>query len=421
MLDIKRISENAELFDRTMQNRGNTDITSAQLIELDNQRRHITSQIQELQNKRNSLAKEIALIKKDKGDAEEKMKESKIINQQLKELEEQFYQDDKLHNILLGIPNLLEESVPVGADENDNLEIEKYGSIPEFDFIPKEHFIIGEQLKLLDLEKSAVMSGSRFSILYGNLSKLERALSNFMLDIANEFGYIEVSPPNLVKDNAMIGSGQLPKFAEEAFKTSNDYWLIPTSEVSLVNLLAGTTIKEEELPIRFTAYTPCFRSEAGSAGKDTRGIIRQHQFKKVELVSFTTQEQSQAEHEAMTNVACEVLKRLKLPYRKMLLCSGDTGFCSQKTYDLEVWLPGQNKYREISSCSNCGDFQARRLQAKYKSSNNKKPLYLHTLNGSSLAIGRTIVAILENYQNKDGSVNIPESLISYMGGIDIIR
>ncbi|MDA0902588.1 MAG: serine--tRNA ligase [Proteobacteria bacterium] len=417
MLDIKWIKDNAEKFDAAMKSR-NCDVKSADLINLDQEKRELTTKIQELQNKRNSLAKQIAQIKKNGGDANDEMSESKLVNQELKDIESSFEQEDKLKEILLTIPNIPEESVPHGSDENDNKEVEKWGDIPQFSFEPKQHFEIGENLGLLDFEQSAQMSGARFSILYGNLSKLERALSNFMLDIANEFGYLEVSPPNLVKGNAMLGSGQLPKFAEEAFCTTNDYWLIPTAEVPLVNLAAKNTIQEEELPLRFTAYTPCFRSEAGSAGKDTRGMIRQHQFKKVELVAITSQEDSQAEHERMTSVACEVLKRLELPYRKMLLCSGDMGFCAQKTYDLEVWLPGQNKYRKISSCSNCGDFQARRLQAKYKNINEKKPLYLHTLNGSSLAVGRTIIAILENYQNEDGSVNIPKSLISYMGGVD---
>ena len=416
MLDIKWIKENAAKFDTAMRSRGN-DIKARDLIKIDQEKREITTKIQELQNKRNALAKEIATIKRNGGNADEQMKQSKSVNQELKILEETFNQDDKLNEILMAIPNIPADEVPEGNDENDNLEVEKWGEITQFDFNPKQHFEIGEKLGLLNFEQSAQMSGARFSVLYGNLSKLERALSNFMLDIAAEFNYKETSPPNLVKDNAMLGSGQLPKFADEAFCTTNNYWLIPTAEVPLVNLVSNNIIKEEELPLRFTAYTPCFRSEAGAAGKDTRGMIRQHQFKKVELVSITSQKQSEEEHERMTNIACEVLKRLKLPYRKMLLCTGDMGFCAQKTYDLEVWLPGQNKYREISSCSNCGDFQARRLKAKYKNNGGKKPLLLHTLNGSSLAIGRAIIAILENYQNKDGSVNIPESLIGYMGGI----
>ncbi len=413
MLDIKWIVENPELFDQNMKNR-KADFKASDLINLDEKRRDLTTQIQELQNQRNSLAKEIADLKRVGKDANELIKKSININEKLKNLEESFYQDQELENILLSIPNILDEEVPFGTSEDDNKEVEKWGELPKFDFKPKEHFEIGEKLGQLDFEQSAKISGARFSTLSGGLAKLERALSNFMLDIATEFGYEEISPPNLVKDKAMIGSNQLPKFAQEAFQTTNGYWLIPTAEVSLANMAMEKTFDESELPIRMTAYTPCFRSEAGSAGKDTRGMIRQHQFKKVELVSITTQESSKIEHERMTNVACEVLKRLELPFRKVLLCTTDIGFGANKTYDLEVWLPGQNKYREISSCSNCGDFQARRMKAKYKNKTIKKPLFVHTLNGSSLAVGRTIVAILENYQNKDGSVTVPQALKKYM-------
>ncbi len=416
MLDIKWIRENPEAFDAAMQNRG-AEFRSPELIKLDEEKRRILTRLQELQSERNAIAMQVAILKKSGGNADELMEKSKNINSQIKDLEENSNQDNKLENLLLEIPNIPSAEVVIGKDEEDNKEIEKWGEIPTFDFTPKQHFEIGEGLQMLDFEQSSLMSGSRFSTLNGGLAKLERALSNFMLDVATEFGYNEVSPPNLVKSDAMMRSGQLPKFAEEAFKTTNDYWLIPTSEVSLVNLVAKKTVDEKELPIRFTAYTPCFRSEAGAAGKDTRGLIRQHQFKKVELVAITTQEQSTQEHEKMVNTACEILRRLNLPHRKVLLCTGDMGFCSQKTYDLEVWLPGQNKYREISSCSNCGDFQARRLEAKYKTVNSKKPLLVHTLNGSALAVGRTIVAILENYQNADGSVNVPEVLVDYMGGV----
>ena len=420
MLDIKWIRENPELFDASMKKRG-TNFQAANLIKLDETKREKITKIQELQSERNVLAKEIANTKKSGQNADDLMTKSKQINEELKNLEENFNLDQELENILASIPNILDEEVPNGKSEEDNKEIEKWGRIPEFNFKPKEHFEIGENLGQMDFEQSVKISGTRFSTLSGDLAKLERALSNFMLDTAAEFGYQEVSPPNLVKDEAMFGSGQLPKFAAEAFSTTNGYWLIPTAEVSLVNLAAKKTFDEAQLPIRLTAYTPCFRSEAGSAGKDTRGMIRQHQFKKVELISITNQESSKAEHERMTNVACEVLKRLELPFRKILLCSGDIGFSSQKTYDLEVWLPGQNKYREISSCSNCGDFQARRMGAKYKNKTDKKPAFVHTLNGSSLAVGRTIIAILENYQNEDGSVNVPKKLISYMGGLTQIK
>ncbi|MFT6105834.1 MAG: seryl-tRNA synthetase [Rickettsiales bacterium] len=418
MLDIKWIRENPTAFDDAMANRGQ-EFRAINLLKIDEDKRLITTKIQELKSQKNFIASQVGALKKSGGNADELMGESKEISLEIKSLEENSY-DDQLKNILLQIPNTPLPEVPFGKDENDNQEVEKWGQIPTFDFVPKQHFEVGENLGLLDFEQSSLMSGARFSTLSGNLAKLERALSNLMLDIAGEFGYQEMSPPNLVKTDAMLRSGQLPKFADEAFKTTNDYWLIPTAEVSLVNLVAKKTFKIDELPLRFTAYTPCFRSEAGAAGKDTRGMIRQHQFKKVELVAITTQEDSIKEHEKLTEIACEILRRLELPYRKVLLCSGDMGFCSQKTYDLEVWMAGQNKYREISSCSNCGDFQGRRLEAKYKTPESKKPLLVHTLNGSALAVGRTIVAILENYQNSDGSVGVPKVLIGYMNGVDKI-
>ncbi len=417
MLDIKWIRENPAAFDAAMDKRNN-NTRAETLLKIDEEIRKKTFLMQELQSQRNKIAKDIAEIKKSGGSADLLFEESKKVNKNLSDIENEINSDNKLEEILAITPNTPESSVPVGKDENENIEIEKFGTPKNFSFTPKTHFDLGENLKMLDFEQSAVISGARFSTLSANLAKLERALSNFMLDIAGEFGFTEISPPNLVKSEAMFGSGQLPKFAEDAFSIDNgDYWLIPTSEVSLVNLAAKKILSEDELPLRFTAYTPCFRREAGSAGRDTRGMIRQHQFKKVELVSITLPEESEAEHEKMTNIACEVLKRLELPFRKILLCTGDMGFCSQKTYDLEVWLPSQAKYREISSCSNCGDFQARRMNAKYKSKKDGKNYFVHTLNGSSLAVGRTIVAILENYQNEDGSVNIPEALLSYMGGV----
>ena len=417
MLDIKWIRENPAAFDAAMDKRNN-NTRAETLLRTDEEIRKKTFLMQELQSQRNKIAKDIAEIKKSGGSVDLLLEESKKVNKNLSNIENEINSDNRLEEILAITPNAPNSSVPVGKDENDNIEIERFGKIKIFDFLPKTHFDLGENLKMLDFEQSAVISGARFSTLSANLAKLERALSNFMLDIAGEFGFTEISPPNLVKSEAMFGSGQLPKFAEDAFSIDNgDYWLIPTSEVSLVNLAAKKILSEDELPLRFTAYTPCFRREAGSAGRDTRGMIRQHQFKKVELVSITLPEESEAEHEKMTNIACEVLKRLELPFRKILLCTGDMGFCSQKTYDLEVWLPSQAKYREISSCSNCGDFQARRMNAKYKSKKDGKNYFVHTLNGSSLAVGRTIVAILENYQNEDGSVNIPEALLSYMGGV----
>lgn len=417
MLDIKFIRNNPEIFDAKIRLR-NCDITSKEILTLDEEKRKKISAIQELQSQRNDIASQIAKIKKEGGNADDLFAKSKEVNGELKILEEDFTIDEKLNNLLASIPNLADDDVPVGKREEDNVEIEKFGTPKKFSFTPKAHEDLGENLGMLDFEKSTKMSGSRFSSLIGDLAKLERALSNFMLDIAGENGYTEISPPNIVKSEAMYNSGQLPKFGDDAFSTKDDYWLIPTAEVSLVNFAIAKNLKEENFPMRLTAYTPCFRREAGSAGKDTRGMIRQHQFKKVELVSITTPQESKAEHEKMTNIACDILKKLELPFRKILLCTGDMGFGSQKTYDLEVWFPSQNKYREISSCSNCGDFQARRAGIKYKK--DKENIFAHTLNGSSLAVGRTLIAILENYQNEDGSITVPEILVSYMGGINKI-
>ena len=422
MIDLKFIRENPEKFDEAMRLRS-LPFKAADILALDEAKRKLTFEMQELQASRNQIAKEIAAVKKSGGNAEELLVRSRQINERLAEIEAKTNESgkqDELESLLLNIPNLPCSSVPFGYDENDNQIIEIFGEPRKFDFKPKAHDELGESLQMLDFEQSALMSGARFSTLLSDLARLERALSNFMLDIAAENGYLEISPPNLVKSQAMQFSGQLPKFAEEAFSTSDGYWLIPTSEVSLVNLVAKKILNENELPLRFTAFTPCFRREAGSAGKDTRGIIRQHQFKKVELVSITMPQDSAAEHERMTATACEVLKRLELPFRKILLCLGDMGFCAQKTYDLEVWLPSQEKYREISSCSNCGDFQARRASIRFKNSDGKN-LFVHTLNGSSLALGRTLVAILENYQNHDGSIQVPQALQSYFGGQKLIK
>lgn len=426
MLDIKWIRENPEKFDAAMIARNN-ETRAFELLKFDEEKRKKTFLIQELQADRNRIAREISAEKNRRPEGREcltqredkilrLMSESKKVNQELAAAENDFSIDEKLNEILATLPNVAHDSVPIGADENDNVEIEKFGTPKIFDFAPKSHDELGEKLGMIDFDQSALMSGARFSTLSGSLARMERALSNFMLDVAQENNYTEISPPNLVKSNAMLNSGQLPKFAEDAFKTTDDYWLIPTAEVSLVNLVAKKTLAESDLPIRFTAYTPCFRREAGSAGKDTKGLIRQHQFKKVELVSITTPENSDFEHERMTNIACQILRRLELPFRKILLCNGDMGFCAQKTYDLEVWLPSQAKYREISSCSNCGDFQARRGSIKYKNKDGKNN-FVHTLNGSALAVGRTLVAILENYQNEDGSINVPKVLVNYMNGV----
>lgn len=418
MLDIKWIRENPQKFDQAMKARG-ASFNSKEIVELDEKNRQKIFLIQELQAKRNQLAKDIALLKKNNLDASLVMSEAKIVNDRLNLEQNNNEIDEQINQLLLTIPNIADQEVPVGINEDDNKVVEVYGEIRKFNFAIKAHDELGEALKMLDFEQSALMSGARFSTLTKDLARLERALSNFMLDIANANGYQEISPPNLVKSQAMQFCGQLPKFSEEAFCTQDGYWLIPTAEVSLVNLVAKKILNENELPLRFTAYTPCYRREAGSAGKDTRGMMRQHQFKKVELVSITTPEKSNHEHEFMTNIACEILKKLELPFRKILLCTGDMGFCSQKTYDLEVWCPSQNKYREISSCSNCGDFQARRSSIKYKDHNGKNQ-FVHTLNGSSLAVGRTLLAILENYQNADGSITVPVVLRNYLAGLEKI-
>ena len=418
MLDIKWIRDNPQKFDLAMKARG-VSFSSHEILELDEKNRQKIFLIQELQAKRNQLAKDIALLKKNNLDASLVMSEAKIVNERLNLEQSNNEIDEQINQLLLTIPNIADQSVPVGISEDDNKVVEVYGEIRKFNFTIKAHDELGEALKMLDFEQSALMSGARFSTLSKDLARLERALSNFMLDVANANGYQEISPPNLVKSQAMQFCGQLPKFSEEAFCTQDGYWLIPTAEVSLVNMVAKKILNENELPLRFTAYTPCYRREAGSAGKDTRGMMRQHQFKKVELVSITTPEKSNHEHEFMTNIACEILKKLELPFRKILLCSGDMGFCSQKTYDLEVWCPSQNKYREISSCSNCGDFQARRSSIKYKDHNGKNQ-FVHTLNGSSLAVGRTLLAILENYQNADGSITVPAVLRNYLAGLEKI-
>ena len=418
MHDIKLIRENPELFDAGMRARS-IDINSKTVLDLDEAVRKLKDELQQLQTKRNEVAKQIPVVKAEGGDIKALLAEGEQIKKQIPEVEARLAEVLKqLDSILESNPNLPEEAVPFGVDESGNVEIKRHLEPKKFNFKPKEHFELGEKLGLMDFEQTSKISGSRFVTLKGALARMERALASFMLDIhTNKFGYTEVCPPALVKSNAVYGVGQLPKFEEDLFKTTNDYYLISTSEVSLTNLVADKILTEEELPLRFTAYTNCFRSEAGSAGRDTRGMIRQHQFSKVEMVSITSEKDSKEEHERMLSAAEEVLKQLELPYRVMMLCSGDMGFCSQKTYDIEVWLPGQNQYREISSCSNCGSFQARRMKARYKEHNGSKNILAHTLNGSGLAIGRTIVAILENYQNEDGSIAIPKNLVPYMGGV----
>jgi seryl-tRNA synthetase len=418
MHDIKWIRENPEAFDAALKKRGLAPM-SAEILVLDEERRAAMTKTQELQARRNELAKQAGQAKAKGQDAEPLFAESREVGAQLKAMEEALAGDDPLKVKLEAIPNVLDEDVPVGADESGNVEVKHEGQKRTLTFAAKEHFDLGEALGQMDFETAAKMSGARFVLLSGALARMERALASFMLDQhTQKFGYTEIVPPYMVRDNAAYGTGQLPKFEEDLFKTTNGYYLIPTAEIPLTNIVADDILEAEELPRRYTAYTPCFRSEAGSAGRDTRGMIRQHQFSKVELVSIVPPEMAKAEHERMLSAAENILQKLGLHYRVMLLCSGDTGFGAQKTYDIEVWLPGQGAYREISSCSNFGAFQARRMKARYRPvKGEKRTEFVHTLNGSGLAIGRTMVAILENYQQEDGSITIPEALVPYMGGM----
>jgi seryl-tRNA synthetase len=414
MHDINWIRNTPEAFKVAMLKR-DIKVDINKILEIDSRRRRAIADIQELQQQKNLLAAEIAKFKDKKlPEFQQLLKKANEVKTKLQQSPKTSELDSELNNLLAEFPNLLDEDVNEGKDETENKLIKIWGEIPKFNFKPKQHFELGEDLAQMDFETATKMSGSRFVLLKKDLAKLERALAHFMLETHSEkFGYEEISPPLMVKDEAMYGVGQLPKFEEDSFSTTNNYRLIPTAEVTLTNIVANKILKEEELPLRYTAYTPCFRSEAGSAGKDTRGMIRLHQFSKVELVSITTNKQSKAEHERMTECAEYILQQLELPYRIMSLCSGDIGFCANKTYDLEVWMPGQNCYREISSCSNCGDFQARRMQAKYRDA-DKEINFVHTLNGSALAVGRTMVAILENYQQENGDILIPKVLQSYM-------
>lgn len=421
MFDIKWIRENPDSFDQALAKRRAAP-AAAGLIDLDARRRDALTRAQEIQAARNRLAKEIGAAKargEDAADVIAKVSQSKQDQADAEEVARQA--EIQLDAALAALPNVPADSTPVGPDESANVEIRRWGEPRAFDVAPKEHFDIGETLGLMDFDAAAKMSGARFVVLKGALARLERALGAFMLDLqTDEHGYTEVNPPIMVKDTALFGTGQLPKFGEDLFRTTNDFWLIPTAEVPLTNLVAGDILDEGSLPRRFTALTPCFRSEAGAAGKDTRGMIRQHQFNKVEMVSITRPEDSDAELDRMTGCAEEVLKRLGLPYRVIVLCTGDMGFSARRTHDIEVWLPGQGRYREISSCSNCGDFQARRMKTRYRPEGEKGTRFVHTLNGSGLAVGRTLIAVLENYQEADGSVVVPDALRPYMGGIEVI-
>jgi seryl-tRNA synthetase len=419
---MKWIRDNADAFDEGLRRRGAAPL-SQRLIELDRVRRDALVEAQEIQSRRNAMAKEIGQRKGRGEDVSALLEEVASSKRREAEAEERARgAEADLTGALATVPNLPAADVPSGTGEHDNVEVRRWGEVPRFPFPAKEHFDLGEGLDLMDFERASRLSGARFVVLTGALARLERALAQFMLDLhTTEFGYTEVNPPAMVRDEVLFGTGQLPKFGEDLFRTTDGRWLIPTAEVPLTNLVAGEILDEADLPLRFTAMTWCFRSEAGAAGKDTRGMIRQHQFTKVELVSITTPEQSDAELERMTHCAETVLERLGLPYRVVVLCTGDMGFASRKTYDIEVWLPGQQRYREISSCSNCGDFQARRMKARYRPNGEKGTRLVHTLNGSGLAVGRTLIAVLEVYQQDDGSIVVPEALRPYMGGLDVIR
>jgi seryl-tRNA synthetase len=421
MFDIRWIREEPEAFDTAMKRRG-LDPLSADILALDAKRRQAQTDLQTMQTRRNEASKAIGEAKRKGEDAAALMAEVAGLKDRMAAAEESERQlGAELQDLLSGLPNAPLPEVPEGLDETTNVEVRRHGEPRSFNFGPKEHYELGEALGYLDFETAAKLSGARFAVMRGKIARLHRALAQFMLDLhTTEHGYTEVAPPFLVRDEALFGTGQLPKFAEDLFRTTHGLWLIPTAEVPLTNLVADEIVEAGTLPLRVTALTPCFRSEAGSAGRDTRGMLRQHQFEKVELVSVTAPEQSADELERMVGCAEEVLKRLGLPYRTMVLSCGDMGFAAAKTYDVEVWLPGQDAYREISSCSNCLDFQARRMKARYRPENEKGTRFVHTLNGSGVAVGRALIAVMENYQQADGSIDVPEALRSYMGGLEVI-
>lgn len=424
MLDIKWIRDNPAALDAALAKRG-AEALSASVIALDEKRRSLVQSVQDMQSRRNSASKEIgaAMAQKNTELAGKLKAEMATLKETLPGAEEEERKvSAELTDMLSRIPNIPLDDVPVGKDEHDNEVKRVVGDKPGWNHAAQEHYEIGEALGYMDFERAAKLSGARFTVLTSQLARMERALGQFMLDLhTREHGYTEVSSPLMVRDEAMYGTGQLPKFAEDLFRTTDGRWLIPTAEVTLTNLVAGEILDQDKLPLRFTALTPSFRSEAGSAGRDTRGMLRQHQFWKCELVSITDADSSVAEHERMTACAEEVLKRLGLHFRTMTLCSGDMGFGARKTYDLEVWLPGQNTYREISSCSVCGDFQGRRMNARYRNASDKTLNFVHTLNGSGTAVGRCLIAVMENYLNEDGSITVPDVLLPYMGGITRIE
>jgi seryl-tRNA synthetase len=428
MLDLNFVRANLELVEAKLRARGmDPEALLGNFRELDVERRSRITQAETLQAQRNRLSQEVARSRKAGAEASQVaavMDQTRELKQETDELERSAARaEEAMRELLIAIPNLTQDSVPAGKGEAENVEVSRWGLQPAFDFAPKPHWELGESLGILDLQRAAKISGARFAVYWGQGARLERALAGFMLDVhTREHGYLEVLPPFLVNRESLIGTGQLPKFAEDLFKTEgSDHWLIPTAEVPVTNLYRDEVLEEAQLPLSLVAYTPCFRSEAGSYGKDVRGIIRQHQFQKVELVKFARPDQSNEEHERLTGHAEAILQRLELPYRKVLLCAGDTGAASSKTYDLEVWLPGQGLYREISSCSNFEAYQARRANIRYKPQGKNKTELVHTLNGSGLAIGRTWLAILENYQQADGSVRIPKVLQPYMSGAEVIE
>jgi seryl-tRNA synthetase len=421
MHDIKMIRENPDAFDAGLARRGVAK-AAGNILTFDAQKRMAIQETEVFQARRKVLSQTFGMLKgQGKDIPPELVAELESLKANVPGGEDETAKlDAALTDVLAALPNIPAGDVPDGADETGNVVVHVKGTIPTFSFAAKDHPDFAAPLGL-DFESAQSVSGARFAYLRSQVARLNRALGQFMLDVhTREFGYEEVAPPLLVRDDAFFGTGQLPKFAEDSFQTTDGRWLIPTAEVSLTNLVREKILSEGELPLRFTALTPCFRSEAGAAGKDTRGLIRQHQFDKVELVSIVTPDQSDAEHERMTLAAETILDRLALPYRRMLLCAGDMGFTARKTYDLEVWLPGQNTYREISSCSNCGDFQARRMNARFRKSGEKGTIFVHTLNGSALAVGRALVAVLENYQQADGSVVVPDVLVPYMGGVTVL-
>jgi seryl-tRNA synthetase len=434
MIDLAFVRANLSLVEEKLRARGTDPALLADFTAIDLARREAVTRLETLKAQRNKLTEEIAALRRAKSDATAQTEQTRALKTEVETLEATAAAaDERLRTLLETLPNLPQDGVPIGASEHDNVVVKHFGTPANFDFPAKPHWELGESLGILDFNRAAKISGSRFVVHFGQGARLERALANFMLDLhISQHGYTEVLPPFMVNSKSMFGTGQLPKFAEDSFHCDDkgpyepgklqesDHWLIPTAEVPVTNLFRDETLDESQLPISLCAYTPCFRSEAGSYGKDVRGMIRQHQFQKVELVKFTRPEDSEAEHELLTRHAETVLEKLNLPYRRMLLCTGDMGFSSSKTYDLEVWLPGQQLYREISSCSNFESFQARRANIRYKPAGAKKSEFLHTINGSGLAVGRTYLAILENYQQADGTIRIPEVLVPYMNGETVI-